>query len=419
MLAPYRSVLSEPGALPFSAAGLVARLPISMLGLGTVLLVEAHTGAYAPAAAVAATLGVTGALAAPLLSRLVDRHGQARVLRPALAVNALGVVLLVVLAVAGAPLPLLLGCAVLAGAGTVSIGSLVRARWSRLLPGSPRAHTAYSLESALDELVFIVGPVLVTVLAARVSPVAGLLVAVVAALTGGYALAAQRRTEPPAQPREAHAGVGTLRSVGVVLLVAVFVVAGAIFGAIEVTTAAFAAARDVPAAAGAVLAVFAFGSMVAGLIYGAVHWRARADHRFTVAVVALAIGVVPCALVGSLPALAAVLLVAGFAISPMIVAGFALVEALVAPARLTEALTWTSTAIALGANLGVSVAGPVIDRYGAQRGYLIPVVCGAAAIVLVLTFRHHLVPRAATARGDEPVVRPQAEAPDAGDALAG
>ena len=41
MLAPYRDLLSTPGGKAFSGAAFVARLPISMIGLGIVLLVVA------------------------------------------------------------------------------------------------------------------------------------------------------------------------------------------------------------------------------------------------------------------------------------------------------------------------------------------------------------------------------------------
>ena len=39
MLSTYRRVLAVPGAALFSGTALVARLPISMLGIGIVLLV--------------------------------------------------------------------------------------------------------------------------------------------------------------------------------------------------------------------------------------------------------------------------------------------------------------------------------------------------------------------------------------------
>ena len=198
-LTGYLEVLRLPGAASFSAAGVLARLPISMLGIGIVLSVEA-TGSYAVAGWVAATYGVVQALASPVVARAVDRMGQARVMRPAIAVHVLGLVLLVACAQARAPRWTLFAAVAVTGATIGSLGSLVRARWSFLLSDHPRrpalVHRAYSLESVLDEVVFIVGPILVTLLATQVSPAAGLAAAACAVAVGGIWLLAQHRTEP-------------------------------------------------------------------------------------------------------------------------------------------------------------------------------------------------------------------------------
>ena len=121
----------------------------------------------------------------------------------------------------------------------------------------------------LDEVVFIVGPLLVTVLATQVKPAAGLLSAAVFALVGGLVLAALRRTEPPVtQAANAGGGRSLLQVPGMLVLISTFVFVGAIFGSAEVVAVAFTDERGAPEAAGAVLACFALGSMLAGLGYG-------------------------------------------------------------------------------------------------------------------------------------------------------
>jgi hypothetical protein len=44
---PYQRVLSDRRAVAFSIAGFVARLPLSMTGIGIVLLVSLTTGSLA------------------------------------------------------------------------------------------------------------------------------------------------------------------------------------------------------------------------------------------------------------------------------------------------------------------------------------------------------------------------------------
>lgn len=395
VLSPYRDVLRTPGAWQFSAAGALARLPISMVGIGTVLMVstlygDPGRGDYALAGRVSAVYIVAGSIASPQLARLVDRYGQARVMRPSILVSAVALVTLMLLAtthfaewglwVAGA----VTGCAM------GSMGALVRARWSNVLTDGRQLHTAYSLEAAVDEVVFIVGPVLATVLATALFPQAGLMIPVAAMLGGGYWFLSMRSSEPPARPLvpDAARQRTVLRHPGMVVLALVFAAVGAIFGATDVATVAFAEEHGSKGSAGAILAVFATGSLLSGLAYGARHWASPLWRRFTVGVLLLAVGVCPFFLVTSIPMLAAVMFVTGFAIAPTLVNGNALVQQFVAPGRLTEGLSWVGTSLGVGVSIGASAGGALIQRGGARGGYLVVVMAGAAAVLAtVLSLR--------------------------------
>lgn len=386
MLQTYRDVLVRPGALAFSATGLLARLPMSMVGIGIVLMVSALYGSYGLAGRVSAAVVVAQAVGAPQIARLVDRYGQARVMRPAIVVSAASLVALVVAASLRAPAVWLYVTALLVGATIGSFGSLVRARWTYVLGDDPRrVHTAYSLESALDEVVFVVGPVAATLLATSVSPVAGLVVPVVAMVVGGLAFLALRGTEPPPAPAHEPRPRGTvLRRPGMVVIVLVFVAIGSIFGATDVATVAFAEESGRKELAGVILAVFALGSLISGLLYGARHWVSPLHRRFAIGVVALAVGVCVFFLAQSLWVLAAAMFVAGFAIAPSIINGNALVAELVPSGRLTEGLTWVGTGLSIGVSVGSSVAGVRIDAGGSHAGFLVVVASGAAALVATL-----------------------------------
>lgn len=414
MLQPYRTVLSRPGTLAFSAAGVVARLPMSMVSIGIVLMVSGLYGSYALAGQVAAAHVVAHAVCAPQLARLVDRHGQARVMRPAVTFAALSLAALVALASVGGPVPLLFLTAALSGAGAGSIGALVRARWSAALDDPREIHTAYSLESALDELVFVVGPVVVTLLATSFAPQSGLVLPAVAMLVGGLLFLAQRRTEPPTAAHGASGGhLDVLRSAGMLVLLVVFVAMGAIFGATDVATVAFAEEQGRKGAAGLVLAVFALGSLLSGLGYGARHWTGPLWRRFTVTVVALAVGVSLFFVVDGLLTLALVMFVTGFAIAPSLIAGNGLVQELVAPGRLTEGLTWVSTALGVGVALGASIGGALIDRDGAHGGFLVVAGAAVAAAAATLAGSRTLRRGSRTVRVPAAVDAPAVDAPRA------
>ena len=240
-LSSYRTVLSRPGTLKFSLTGVVARLPISMTGLGIVLLVQAATDSYGVAGAVSAAFMVANALVAIGMGRLVDGVGQGVVLSTASAVYGSAMVVLVWSVESDWPIGVSYVAAALAGTALPPIGSCVRARWSYVLGQPKEVQTAFALEAVLDEVVFIVGPILVAVLAVNVSPVLGLATAIIAGVAGSLAFAAQKGTEPPAHPHDRSAGVRPPMPWRTVTPLAIVCLAlGILFGAAEVTTVAFA-----------------------------------------------------------------------------------------------------------------------------------------------------------------------------------
>src|ERR1700691_6191894 len=145
-LRPYAEIFSIPRAWRFSVAGVIGRLPMSMYGLGTVLLISAGTGRYGLAGTVSAAGALGGAVVAPQLGRRVDRLRQHRVLIPVCVIFALSVAGLVTAVTLRAPDWTLFLCGISGGATMPQTGPMARARWSVLLAGSPRLHTALSVE---------------------------------------------------------------------------------------------------------------------------------------------------------------------------------------------------------------------------------------------------------------------------------
>src|SRR5215472_4530795 len=194
---PYLDVLRSKGALAFSSAALVGRMSMSMYGLGTVLLIASLTGRYGLAGTVAAAGSVGYALFGPVAAKLADRFGQGRVLLRQGTVFAISTTIFISCVELRAPVWVLLGTGVLAGASMPSLGSMVRARWSALVgDDARRLHAAFSLESVNDEVIFVIGPALVTLLATQLLPASGVGVAAALCVTGTLLFAAQRGTEP-------------------------------------------------------------------------------------------------------------------------------------------------------------------------------------------------------------------------------
>ncbi|MCH0542263.1 MFS transporter [Streptomyces sp. MUM 203J] len=384
MPSPYRAVFAAPGTLNFSAAGFVGRMPLAMTGIGILTMISELTGRYGLAGALTATLALSAAVLGPQISRMVDRHGQRRVVRPAALVSVVSVGALLLAAREELPDWTLFVCA--AGAGAVpSVGALVRARWAEIYRGRPQElHTAYSLESVVDEICFIVGPPVSIGLSTVWFPEAGPLLSGLFLLAGVWWLTAQRDTEPAPHPVRRNAGgrSSALRSPGLQVLVAAFTATGVIFGAVDVVTLAFAEEAGHKAASSLALAVYALGSCLAGVVFGLTPLKGDPARRWLVGVCAMAVSMIPLQLAGNLPLLAGALFVAGLAIAPTMVTTMALVEAHVPRGKLTEGMSWTSTGLAVGISLGSSVAGWVVDAHGAAAAYAVPGLAGVLAALI-------------------------------------
>ena len=396
LLLPYAEIFRDRRARRFSAAGVIGRMPMAMLGLGTVLLISARTGHYGVAGSVAASGSLGAALCAPQLARLVDRFGQRRVLMPLCLVFALAVTGLVLAVQLGAPDWMLFLPGILAGASMPVLGPMVRARWSALLAGTPRLHTAFSLESVGDELCFVVGPAVVTLLATQVHPAAGVTAAAALCLTGTLWLASQRDTEPPPRqpvvlkhsPERPRHTPGTRRfslaAPGLIVLAPVYVFLGGMFVSVDLSTVAFATSFGHKPLAGLLLACWAFGSGVGGLWYGTRNWRSPTWRRFAITLALTVAGVWTFGTVPNLITLALVQFLCGMAIAPTLIAGYSLMEEQAWPGRTTEAMTWLSTGIGVGVACGATAAGFILDAFGARWGYVFAASCGSGAVLLCL-----------------------------------
>ncbi|MFF5139032.1 MFS transporter [Streptomyces sp. NPDC013157] len=381
MPSPYRALFAAPGSKGFSAAGFVGRMPLSMMGIGVVTMISQLSGRYGLAGALSATIALSAAAIGPQVSRLVDLHGQRRVLRPATLLALAAAAGLLFAAHYGWPDWVLFVCA--AGIGAVpSLGAMIRARWAALYGGTPQLHTAYSFESVVDEVCFIFGPILSIGLSTTWFPEAGPLLAAGFLAAGVFWLTAQRATEPEPHPRGHHGGGSALRAPGLQVLVATFVATGAIFGAVDVVTVAFADERGHKGASSVVLALYAAGSCVAGAVFGLMRFAGKPERRWLLGICAMAVSMIPLLLVGNLPLLAVALFVAGLSIAPTMITTMSLIEKHVPRAKLTEGMTWVSTGLAVGVALGSSVAGWVIDAAGARAGYGVPAVSGAVAVAV-------------------------------------
>ncbi|MCL8016628.1 MFS transporter [Streptomyces sp. AS02] len=416
---PYRRLFARPGARAFTVGNLIARLPMGMFSVSAVVMIAGSRGSYALAGAVTATGLAATALVAPWTARLVDRYGQARVAVPATLLAALGSLALLLCVRYGAPAWTLFA-AYAATATTPNTGGMSRARWAHLLKGDGESlHTANSFEQAADELCFMLGPVLAAFLCGTFFPEAGTLVGVVLLVTGVLVFASQRSTEPPPRGRTADTSARSpFRAPGMPSLMAVCLAMGAVFGATEVATIAFADARGHRTAAGAVLAIQAAGSCAAGLWFGRLRLSGPPEYRYPWCIAAmtalLTLPLLAASLTGSLLLLSAALLIAGMATAPTMITNMALVQHRTPEGRLNEGMTLAVTALLGGIAAGSAIGGWMAEHLSPTAAYGVPVTAAAAALLIALAATPsaaRAIALAATPSGARGTARPATTAP--------
>ncbi|MEN5201268.1 MFS transporter [Pseudomonas wadenswilerensis] len=383
MANPYRELLTTPGVMGLVIASSIARLPQAMIGIGIITMLVQQTGLYWLAGSVAGTFTLANALIGPHVSKLVDQRGQRRVL-PFVTAFSIGMLLALIIAVyMRAPAILLFILAALAGT-MPSMPAMIRARWTQLFRGKPQLHTAFSLDTVLTELAFIIGPPLAIGLSVSFFAEAGPLVAVLLLVVGVTAFLMQRHTEPKVVVGIRSSASSTLLIPGVRTIVLALLAMGVIGGAVDVAVVAFANAQGWPESASFILAAYALGSMIAGLTFGALRISLPIEKQFFIGVLITAVTAVLPILSPDVYILSGMLFVAGMSFAPTMVVVMNLGTIIVPPSRITEGLTWMTTGISIGVALGGVLAGLVIDVYGAQAGFGVAIVAGLSMVVIVL-----------------------------------
>ncbi|WP_199265468.1 MFS transporter [Alcaligenes faecalis] len=383
MAQPYRELFAAPGTRGFALAGLLARIPLPMIGIGIITMLSQLRGSYALAGAVSASFVLTYALVSPQVSRWVDRRGQSRVLPLATAISVLGLLLLLGATWWQAPDWILFAGAMLAGF-MPSMSAMVRARWTAIYRGQDRLQTAYSLETVLDEVTFIAGPPLSVGLAVAVFPQAGVLAAALLLVAGVSALLLQKGSEPPIQVQEQGSRPSVLRLNSVRLLALLMVAMGVIVGTVDIVSVAFAEQMGQPGAASLVLSAYALGSCVAGLVFGGLKLNIPLHRLLLLGGVATAATTLPLLLVASVAQLAGAVLLAGLFFAPTMIVAMSLVERVVPEQQLTEGMTWLLAGLNIGVAMGAAASGRMVDQGGASSGFMVALYAAALIVLLAL-----------------------------------
>lgn len=398
MFSGYLTLFRTPGALRFSMPGLIARMPISMDSLALIFIVVAVSDSYALAGALSATASVVMALATPHWSRVADRIGQSAMLVRVIPVKVVAFCIFTVLVLNETPAWTWFVSIIIAEAFSVNAGGLVRRRWLHVLSPDKTTtaedeqdrhivNTAYSFEALMDEVVFILGPIIVTACATTIAPAAGVIAGIIFVAIGFPLFITAKASEPPASPKrtvDPHPAVIKNKRVQAVVLPTTLL--GGFFGSIAIVTVAFAESRGQEAFSGVLLAIWAVGSAVAALVNGVVKWKLSSAARFLLFLFSLTVLTIPLLFVHTIPALAVALFFNGFSIAPLVINAYGVAAGAVPPEQITETLTWVVAGMPIGGALSSALSGQIIDLYGADIAFWVPLGFMIAACAATLPY---------------------------------
>jgi predicted MFS family arabinose efflux permease len=390
---PYLEVLSFRAARRPLVGAAIGRLTPGMILLSIILAARAAGYSYTIVGLLVAGHQLGVAVGSPLQGRAADRLGHARILIPDGVAYLAGTVLLVVGMQRGWSVALLVITVFATGVANPPTTACSRAAMGVILQTGAQRQAGFAISSSSVELGFIVGPLATVALSQGIGPSAAVIAAGAAALTGAlvYSSSDAARRPPAAAvppssaapliavPRRARDRLGALHTPGLGIIAVAFLFIAASFGTFDLYIASVTEEMGMPGAAGTMIAVFASGSLVGGLYYGARIWPGTLSSRLRLFVVLLGVTMLLLPFVpGRLLLIGLTLMLAGAFTGPMNISGFHLIDELAPDGQRTEAQAWTQASIYLGSAIGGAVAGVVIDLAGTRTAMVV----GALSLML-------------------------------------
>ncbi|EEH64039.1 transporter, major facilitator family protein [Gleimia coleocanis DSM 15436] len=356
-----------------------ARAPYAMIPLGVLTAVSASSGSVATGGLATGVTALSTAIAGPLIGKWTDRRGQAlplHVLTPFNAVLLLGLFLSVYFVT---PLPVVLLFGMLAGLTSLPIGSFTRSRWIANTRYPHELSVALSYESMADELVFVLGPALVGVLASLVFPSAPLLVAflLVASVGMVFAFSAESTAASASIP---EGGAAQVRVFPVLLTILPTIIAmttiGMLFGGIQAAITARAGTYDMPSASGLIYSVVGLGSAIMAILTVLIPEWISLPKRLSIAGFGILVTVGLTAFAPSVLWNLPILFSIGLFIGPAMVTAFTITESLAPANGVAIAMTAMQSSITVGVSVGAAVGGAIAQSHGDFAAFITTALTG-------------------------------------------
>ena len=388
-------LLAATGRL-YPPIAFTGRLPFAMMIVGILTLVALELDSVSLAGLLAASAGVGTAIAGPGVGALADRHGQRAVLLTASAVSLLATGAFLALVLQGGALAALIATALVMGGSTPQVAPFSRARLVRIVraldaPRRPRATAlVMSYESVMDEVSFVIGPVVVGIFSVSIAPWAPLVVSMIVTATAIVSFAVHRTATlaPVADggPSPSGAPRGPLMTAELAILTGAMFLVGGIFGSTLTALTEFMTLRGSGEYTGIVYGAMSTGAILTAAALVLAPQAFTAQRRWTVFGAIGSVAALGLVSSDTLPIIVVALFAAGCGVGAALVTLFSLGAEVAAPGRTTTVLTMLQSTLVVGQALVTAGAGLVAAEAGPPAAFALGLVCAVLLVALSLAF---------------------------------
>jgi MFS family permease len=359
----YKRLLNTPGRLRVVVWGFLARLPNGMNGLALTLGAQQASGRFDIAGLVTACFFVASAIATPLSGRLIDKNGPKKVVPWMTAIYALAMVGFFALP-ANASAWAYAGFAAVAGATLSSIGGLLRAMWTKSNLSEDDKRAAFSFEGMVTEMVFMFGPLLVSLTLMFGSQRYAVLLCALfcAAGTYGFARAGGLAYWGEVERNVKRHWLGPMRSRKFLWLTICSLFIGIAFGMNELFYIAFSKAVKLENAVGVLYFMTCLSSATGALWFGGYKPNMPLPRLFQGFALSTAIFMGGMAWVSSFYWMMGVAFCAGAFVGALISGVFSRAVQSSQTRYATEAGNWVASALMSGLGLGFALGGVILQH---------------------------------------------------------
>ena len=357
----YKSLFNLTGAKKLIIFGFFGRAPYSMLQVGMVIFGNFKTESYAIGGAMAAGFSISNALVQPLNGRLIDRHGQKKIVSILLTLFLIATTAISLFSFELNFIYILLS--ILIGISVPNIGVYTRRNW-KLVARNEDNQKIQAIESAIDELNFLVGPSVFATISKLINPVLALFVAVISSTLGTIGVVFFRNLQDSIKfedKEKVHNKIWLSKEKIQFLITLVLV--GACLSSISVYVVAKEDFENLNNLTAVYYLLNGSTALLTALSYGYIFKNKVSLTNYNTTLLFLSISISTYFWFNEINYLYFSAILSGFGIGPIFLLANSYISNITEQDILTEAYSWVGSAVGVGLAIGSTLFGYLIENY--------------------------------------------------------